>query len=817
VWRVPSRNAQFTGREALLAALSDGFRRGTAVCLPQVLTGIGGVGKTQAAVEYAHASAEAYDLVWYLDASQPELVRRELAEMAVPLGLKGGTDIPTAAAGVLDALRRGEPCGRWLIVMDNAEEPEALHDLIPSGPGHVLLTSRNSEWDSQAVPWEVDVFTREESVQLLQRSNSPLSRADATHIGEILGDLPLSVAQATALLRRTGMPASVYLDLLDERLSEVLDEPAIGGYPRSATATWLIAYERLRALSPAAARMLTLCSFLGPAPLPNEVLYTAQSAEITGAPVDTLETARLVREINRHGLARLDSASASLSVHRLVQQVLRSHVPEEDRAALRAGAQTILAASDPGTPDDPAAWGRYAALLPHLAPSGAMESTDDRVRQWIVNSVRYLWRRSDLAVAESVAERAYAVWQPVFGDADPLVLNLRFQWGNALRFHGRLSEAYEIGVEVHTTAEAAYGPEDPLTLVAASGLAADLRASGDYTRALSLETANYPASRRVFGEQHPRTLMMQNNLAQSMSLAGDYRGAREVRRSAWEKRQRLSGPDDPETANTASSYAYDLRETGSWGEARKTAEQAVDDLRRLLGEQHPYTLHAMRNLSGVLRRCGEYPSALETAQAACMLAQDMFGADHPSALSSAVTLTCARLVNGDSADAHRLAETTFTRYGEQLGPRNPFTLLSGVTLAVCRQEAGQAGEALELSTRMLDRLQDVLGDRHPYTLAAMVDQANCLAGTGNPGEAIALGRRALEGLEATVGAAHLDTISCMANLAGALRRAERQQEGRAYYAEAVERGRAALGTGHPVTARILAGDRIDCLMEPPEI
>ncbi|MHA6758620.1 FxSxx-COOH system tetratricopeptide repeat protein [Streptacidiphilus sp. PAMC 29251] len=817
VWRVPSRNAQFTGRDALLAALSRGFRDDTAAGrLPQVLTGIGGVGKTQTAVEYAYCSAEDYDLVWYLDASQPELVRRELAEMAVPLGLNVSTDIPTAAASVLEALRRGEPCQRWLVVMDNAEQPEALRGLIPSGAGHVLLTSRDSEWDLLASQLDVTVFTREESIRLLRHINGTLSQEDAARIGEILGDLPLSVAQATALLRLTGMPASVYLDLLDQRLPDVLSEPVFGGYPHSATATWLLAYDRLRSLSPAAARLLTLCAFLGPAPIPTEILYTPQSAEIAGAPTGPLEMARLVREINRHGIARLDPDNASLSVHRLVQQVLRNRVPEPDRAGLRAEAQAILGASDPGEPDNPATWDRYATLLPHLTPSRAQESTDDGVRQWIVNSVRYLWRRSDLTVAESVAEQAYAVWQPVFGDDDPLVLHLRAQWGNALRFHGRLAEAYELGLDVYRRAEATLGPEDPITLVAAAGYAADLRAVGNYGRARSLDAVTYSKSLRVFGEHHPRTLMMANNLAQSISLTGDYRGAREARESVWEKRRRLSGPDHPDTAATASNYAYDLRETGSQAAAQEIAEQAVADLRRLLGEQHSYTLGAMRNLAGVLRRCGDYTLALEAAEDAYSVACGTFGERHPHTLSGAVTLACARSASGEAKDAHLLAEATFTLYDEQLGPRHPLTLVSGVNLAVYRRAVESAGDPDILSVESLTLLREVLGDRHPYTLAAMVNQASCLAAAGIPHDAVALGREALAGLEAAVGERHPDTIGCLANLAADLRLAERREEGQAYYAQAMERSRAALGPAHPVTTLILRAERIDCLLEPPE-
>ena len=173
VWgNVPQRNKNFTGREDILMQLRSGLASSVTVVLPHALQGMGGVGKTQVAIEYAYRYASDYDLVWWIPADQPPLVRASLAALAPQLGLPSVTasGIESAATAVLDALRRGHPFGRWLLIFDNADQPEDLTEVIPKGgTGHVLVTSRNHRWQSVVETVQVDVFTPNESIDFLTR------------------------------------------------------------------------------------------------------------------------------------------------------------------------------------------------------------------------------------------------------------------------------------------------------------------------------------------------------------------------------------------------------------------------------------------------------------------------------------------------------------------------------------------------------------------------------------------------------------------------------------------------------------------------
>lgn len=160
IWNVPNRNADFTGRGAILEKLHDELAGGRkAAVLARALYGLGGVGKTQVALEYAHRYQAGYDLIWWIPAEQPQAISLALADLAERLGIQAGDNAAEAAKAVLEGLRRNI-VDRWLLVFDNAGDPEDLEPYLPAGSGHVVITSRNQMWAHRADPLEVDIFAR---------------------------------------------------------------------------------------------------------------------------------------------------------------------------------------------------------------------------------------------------------------------------------------------------------------------------------------------------------------------------------------------------------------------------------------------------------------------------------------------------------------------------------------------------------------------------------------------------------------------------------------------------------------------------------
>jgi hypothetical protein len=203
VWKVPPRNPRFTGRDGMLTELRRRLRAEEPTLVVQALYGLGGVGKTQLALEYAHRFAADYDLVWWTDAEQAVLLPGQLAQLAARLGLAPG---PTVAATVERLLAELRGRDRWLLIFDNAERPQDIAAYLPGGAGHVLITSRYPGWGALGGRLEVDVLPRAETVALLRARIPALSEELADALAAELGDLPLAAAQAAGYLEQTDLP-----------------------------------------------------------------------------------------------------------------------------------------------------------------------------------------------------------------------------------------------------------------------------------------------------------------------------------------------------------------------------------------------------------------------------------------------------------------------------------------------------------------------------------------------------------------------------------------------------------------------------------
>lgn len=201
------RNPNFTGRREHLRRLHKSLTSRKAVAV-QAVRGMGGIGKTQLAIEYCHTRAKGYDVVWWVSAEDLTLVPGQLAQLGTALGLKLSDNATESAATVVSDLHRRR---RWLLVFDNAESVAGLRQYIPSG-GRVLVTTRRAGFDAIGDVLDLDTMPRAESIALLRRRGVPAEQAE--ELARLLGDLPLGLEQAAAYLRQSGCPVSEFLNLL---------------------------------------------------------------------------------------------------------------------------------------------------------------------------------------------------------------------------------------------------------------------------------------------------------------------------------------------------------------------------------------------------------------------------------------------------------------------------------------------------------------------------------------------------------------------------------------------------------------------------
>jgi MinD-like ATPase involved in chromosome partitioning or flagellar assembly len=810
IWSVPARNAAFTGRNAILERLRDQLLAGgPTVVLAQALYGLGGVGKTQVALEYAHRFMADYDLVWWVPAEGTDEIASSLADLAARLGIHVGEEnVMEAAHAALEALRRRDSSRRWLLVFDNADEPKELQPYLPTGPGHVLVTSRNQAWSQLAEPLEVDVFTREESIAHLRLHVPKLDQMEADRVAAALGDLPLAIEQAGAWLRETGMPAAVYVEQVDTHVMSVLSLNQPPDYPAPAVATWNMSLSRLRESSPAAVRLLQLCAFCSPGPISMSLLYSDEMIEALVPYDETLVErvvlGRVIREISRFALAKVDQGSNSIQIHRLVQAVISSQMTEQEQNIARHEVHKILIGARPrrGDTDDPGNWSRYSLIWPHLLPSRAAECEDERTRQLLIDHVRYLWLRSELDVGFNLASQLEAQWTRQLGEDHRQTLYLRFHLANLLRSRGRYREARDLDDHVLSRQQAVLPPDHPHTLMTAGGLAADLRALGEFQQALIADQDTYDRLKEQFGDDHPRTLAEANNLAVSLRLVGDCFTARRIDRETHDRRRLVLGPDHPYTLHSAANLARDMREAGEYRESVDLLRATYDRYRAVLGDDLTATLRTAKSLAVSLRKVGDQADAKRLTEETYERYLLRYGRDAPDALSCALNLACDYSALDDKPRARELVSDVRAAYQSSLGDDHPYTLFAASNLVTYLRGTGSVDEAIDLAEETLRAMRGRLGHEHPYTLSCAINTANCLADADRLDEAQSLLRQSALMLASKLGPRHPDTLVCEANLAVTMYGAGQEADAEQLRTKLLTDFNRVLGEHHPDTIRL---------------
>jgi CO dehydrogenase nickel-insertion accessory protein CooC1 len=823
IWNVPARNADFTGRGATLELLRDKLAGGgRAVVVAQALYGLGGVGKTQLALEYAHRFMADYDLVWWVPSERTEETSGALAELARKMGLKVGDNVAEAAEAALEELRR-DTTPHWLLIFDNADDPKQLEPYLPTGAGHVLITSRNQAWSHSAEPLEVDVFTMDESVTHLLRHVPELDMADAQRVADALGNLPLAVEQASAWLEQTGMPARAYVEQLATQSTRILALNQPPDYPMPVVATWNLSFERLKGRSPAAVRLLQLCAFFSPGPISMDLLYSDEMNESLLPFDDTLSEklmlGRVIRDISRFALVKVDQGTNSLQIHRLVQAVIRSQMSDQEQAEARHEVHKILAGARPsqGETDDPANWSTYDIIWLHLGPSQADECDDPRTRQLLIDWVRYQWKHGEFESGLNLARRLQNLWTHQLGPDHQQTLHLQFQIANILRSQGRFSDARDLDTYVLERQRAVLGPDHPHALITANGLGADLKALGDFQEALALDRETYESFKEQFGEDYPRALNAAHNLATSLRLVGNYTAARGLDEETLAGQRRVLGRDHPSSLSSAESLAHDMHAVGAFRDAVDLLRDTFDKYRAVLGDDMTDTLRTATSLAVSLRKAGEQSEARTLAQDTYERYKRRYGSDAPDAQSCALNLACDYAAGDDMPRALELVTGVKAALQVSLGDDHPNTLVAANNLACYLRVLGRLAEALALTDDTLRRMRRRLGDSHPLTLSCAVNLANCRGDSGEPEAAETLERQTIARLRQVLGRDHPDTLVCEANLAVTLRQTGREKEAEELRARIVADFSRVLGASHPDVAQLHQWQRINRDLEPQQI
>jgi tetratricopeptide (TPR) repeat protein len=850
---MPVRNPHFTGRSRELDELRRTLVGTSAAVIGQPalpLFGLGGVGKTEIAAEYAHKYRNEYTVCWWIRCEREALIVNSLLTLGKVLQLPDFRveERDYSVGLIIQALNSGYPYADWLLIFDNAADAEMVANYIPQGPGHVIITSRDRHWrrSLRVDGIEVSEFQSAEAVEFLRKRVPALAiikpgtkvddltpaqiaaenekRAnDAAELAMELDNLPLAAEHAAAYLAESGTSVAEYLQLYRSNAHKLLAEEVDIPYPRAVATTWSVARGTI---SHEADALFRLLAFFAPEPINEELLLRPGMEPGPNLPLfrpldqvlsNTVEFRRAARTLDSMSLIKINAVRNVIQVHRVVQAVTQGQLIREDpsRAAdFRALAHALLAASDPNAPDrddsDPA----YERSRQHLVPSGALESENPLVRRLIRNQVRRLHRRGGFAESLSLGELALGVWRDKFGPRDRDTMALAVEVGFALRRIGRCEEALGLDAETLTSLEAEFGEEDPVFLTCARSYGLDLAALGRYQEALENDLRLLPLYEKVFHPEHLDSLQLRNNIAISLRCLGKFEQALEYDEYTLAERERILGASDTGTLTSRFAIARDLRRIGRYEEALDTI-RGVSDLLESKGEPwNQFRLMVAVDLASSLRRLGYYSDAYDLGEEVLQRYLRMFGENHRETLWASTNIMNCRRTGNDLTGAQDLGERTVAGWLEVVGPSHPNTMAASANLAVALRENGNPSRAREIDAEVLDSLTHLFGIDHPSTIIVMGNLASDLAALGEVHEARELGERALARSRVVRGATHHATLAVAANLS-IDRKADGDPQGsQDLYDETMAGLRKSLGSEHQQTRRAAQRGRISLHVEP---
>ncbi|MER5521254.1 FxSxx-COOH system tetratricopeptide repeat protein [Streptomyces sp. NPDC002763] len=822
VWGgVPRRNTRFTGREPLLNDayhLLQGSDPGAGVL---TLHGMSGVGKTQLAAEYVYRFGSEYDVVWWVNAESRVTYRRVLAELSTKLGLSTGDEYGERLRAVRDSLRRGNPYSRWLLILDGADEPEQIWDLVPTGPGHVIITSRNPEWgEHNSKLLEVNVYDRDESVAFIRRRAPRLTEPEADQLADALEDLPLLLDQTAGWLNDSDLSVDDYIALLEDGVDpDVIKVSA--DFPLAFQTAWAILLNKLRETIPESVDLLRLCTFFAPGFIPVRMLREMSNDDLPEQLVrlfdDPLLWNKAINQLRQYSVVRLESheigsdetpsTGESVYLHRMVHQIVGKDMPEGKRREFIDVVRRALAEADPGRPTDTRNWEAYAELVPHLKYADVLNSTDRKVQLLVLNCLRYMTFAGEYTSGWKLARRTVNAWRELLGATHPRVWEATHHYANLLRSAGRFEETEQLDREAMEHLRRERGDQDLDYLRAANGLGADLWGLGRYPEALELYSWIYPAYRGLLGEQDSRTLNALNNLAFAYRLLGQYEKAREIDQETLDTRRLVLTGRHLWTLFSEVSYSIDLRLLGRYAEAESIQLRNVREYQNVGGPGNPDALRAEHNLALCQLRGGDRASAGSLLTQVLEKYERRLGDAALDTLSVAVSHSCFNREHGDIDLARETSEFILARYEQLLTEGHPFTIGARANQALVLRNVGEREHAHVLIEQALADMTEAVGENHPYTLGCAINASALRNLVGETESAAELSRITIARATETLGRTHPLTLSARVAYAADLRGLRSRQQAEKAEQEALADLEATLGKQHVHTISARARNR----------
>lgn len=652
IWNIPySRNPFFLGREIELAQLRHYLQAGqaTALARPQAISGLGGIGKTQLALEYAYRYYQDYQVVLWVHAESSEALISSYIALASLLRLpeREAKEQDVTVQAVKSWLQTHRA---WLLILDNADELTLLPDFLPAIPGgHVLQTTRAAATGRLAHRLEIETLLPEQGALFLLRRATflapdaelsqlpPQQQKLALQISQEMGGLPLALDQAGAYLEETGMNLADYWNVYQQHRADLLQRRGklVVDHPTPVATTWSLSFQRVEEKNPAAADLLRLCAYLAPDTIAEEILTAG--ASLLGpvlAPVatDAFLLGLAIEALRAYSLVRRDRQKKVLLVHRLIQAVLQDELEETERRY----------------------WAEYAILAVNAAFPASEYGN---------------WSQCERLLPQALLA---AKWSNIYQINRAEVGHLLQEVASYLQDRARYQEAeplYQLALRIR---EEQLGPDHPDVATSLAGLAKLYQEQGKYAEAGLLMQRALAIDEQIFGSEHQRVATDLNNLAELYTNQHEYTKAEPLFQRALAIYEQKLGLGHPHAADTLNNLAAFHALQGNIVKAEQLFQRALAIYERELGLSHPHTAHSLNNLAELYHVQGKIAEAEQLLLRALTI-WEQIGPLNPGKATSLSNLAFLWETQSKYAEAEQLYTQALEIYEQHLGPSHPHT------------------------------------------------------------------------------------------------------------------------------------------------
>jgi tetratricopeptide (TPR) repeat protein/transcriptional regulator with XRE-family HTH domain len=729
-WNVPHlRNLYFTGRESTLDNLHETLNtQGTGSLIHNVaISGLGGIGKTQCAVEYAYRYGYEYRAVLWVQADSYKSLVSDFVKLAALLNLPE-KDEPDAKKAI-DAVKLWlQTHSHWLLILDNADDLDIVHDFLPMlGEGHILLTTRSQATGTSIKGIELEKMGREEGTlfllcraKLIDESASledaPVNeRREAEEIAQLLDGLPLALDQAGAYIEENGCSLADYLNLYRLRGASLLKRRgAFGrrGYPDSVATTWSLAFERVQQSGTPAADLLRLCAFLHPDAIPESMII-AGAAELgpalQGIGEDPFLLNDAISELRKYSLVRRNPETKTLNIHRLVQTILKDMLDREAQQTWAGRAVCMTERAFPN-PKRVESWPLCQLYLQHA------QVCCELVEGWDMNFPEaarllrrtgvYLYERGQYAEAEQLLRRALVLREQNLEGIDPDIAESLTDLGILYYIQSKFDRAEALLVKALSISEQAPDPNHPGVAESLMGQAWVYKTQGKFELAEPLLQRALEIREHHYGTIHVDVAEILNELGVLYNDQRRFELAEQFYRRALTIFEQVLEPDHPFIAGSLNNLAVCYRKQGKFEQVELLFQQALTLLEQVKGPDHPDVATGLNNLARTYADQGKLEQAEPLFQRALILREHAFGADHPKVATTLHGLAKLFHAQGKCAEAAELFQRTLAIREESLGPLHPEVASALRDYARVLRDLGREDEA----SRMEERAGGIVGN-----------------------------------------------------------------------------------------------------------